>query len=155
MSTVAATITTAADAIAAVTERNDDAVRCILFFDGVCGFCNQAVDFVLIRNRSGEIQFAPLQGDTARQLLPAKDLEDLNSMVFWVDGRTYRKTAAAVRVLWRLTLGWRILGTLLWLVPLPLRNLGYTLVARNRYRFFGKKEACRMPTPEERARFLP
>lgn len=152
MSSVPATLVTTTDLTA---ERNDDAVRTILFFDGVCGLCNKAVDFVLARDQAGTIKFAPLQGDTARQLLTPADLADLNTMVFWVDGQSYRKSAAAVRILWRLHWGWRVTGTILWLIPLPLRNLGYTLVARNRYRFFGKKETCRMPSAAERLRFLP
>ena len=155
MSVVAAALTTPADPSAAATERCDDAVRTILFFDGVCGLCNKSIDFVLVRDPQGEIKFAPIQGDTARQLLTPADLQNLDTMVLWVEGRAYRKSAAAVRILWRLSFPWRILGTLLWLIPLPLRNLGYTLIARNRYRFFGKKETCRMPTPAERLRFLP
>ena len=155
MSVVAATLATPADPSAAAVDRCEDAVQTILFFDGVCGLCNKTVDFVLVRDRMSKIKFAPLQGDTARQLLTPADLENLNTMVLWVEGRTYRKSAAAVRVLWRLSVAWQVLGTLLWVIPLPLRNLGYSLVARNRYRIFGKKESCRLPTPEERGRFLP
>ena len=135
--------------------REIDGVRRILFFDGICGLCNWAIDFVLKRDLKGNFQFAPLQGETARSLLTPEDVSDLNSMVLWVEGRTYRKSAAAVRVLWQLGPGWQIAGTLLWLIPLPLRNLAYSLIAQNRYRIFGKKETCRLPTPEERSRFLP
>lgn len=155
MSSVSAGLVATPELAAAIDNRCDDAVQSILFFDGVCGLCNKAVDFVLIRDRRGCIKFAPLQGDTARSLLPSADCEDLNTMVLWVKGRTYRKSAAAVRVMWQLGPVWQVLGTLLWLIPLPLRNLGYSLVARNRYRLFGKKETCRMPTQEERLRFLP
>ncbi|HEY4259039.1 MAG TPA: DCC1-like thiol-disulfide oxidoreductase family protein [Schlesneria sp.] len=155
MSSVAATLAASSDLVAALDNRNEEAVESILFFDGVCGLCSNAVDFVMVRDYQQAIKFAPLQGDTARSLLTAADVENLNTMILWVKGRSYRKSAAAVRVLWRLSLGWKIIGTLLWLIPLPLRNLGYTLVARNRYRFFGKKESCRLPTPAERLRFLP
>ncbi len=155
MSTVAASLASVANTELAASDRTAEASRCILFFDGVCGLCSRAVDFVLTRDRQGVFKFAPLQGETARQLLSAADVGDLNSMVLWVEGRTYCKSSAAVRILWRLGLSWQIIGTLLWLVPLPLRNLGYSLVARYRYRFFGKHDACRMPTPEERSRFLP
>ncbi len=154
MSTVAATLTTTSEQSAA-TDRCDDAVQTILFFDGVCGLCNKAVDFVLVRDQGCEIKFAPLQGDTARRLLTPADIENLDSMVLWVEGRTHRKSAAAVRVLWRLSFGWQVVGSLLWLVPWPVRNLGYRVIARNRYRVFGKKESCRLPNPEERVRFLP
>lgn len=154
MSTAAAAINATTD-LAAVVDRNEEAADCILFFDGVCGLCNKAVDFVLVRDIAQQIKFAPLQGDTARQLLTPDDVANLNTMVLWVRGRSYRKTAAAVRILWRLSPAWQVLGTLLWLIPLPLRNLGYSLIARNRYRLFGKKESCRLPTVEERLRFLP
>lgn len=132
-----------------------EAVRRILFFDGVCGLCNWSIDFVLARDRRGDFQFAPLQGETAQSLLEPADTADLNTVVLWVNGRAYRKSAAVVRVLWQLDPVWKCAGTLLWLIPLPIRNLGYTLVARNRYRMFGKKDTCRLPTPQERARFLP
>lgn len=155
MSTVAATLAASSDLVAALDNRNEEAAESILFFDGVCGLCNKAVDFVLVRDTQQAIKFAPIQGDTARSLLTPADIQNINTMVLWVKGRSYRKSAAAVRVLWRLSLGWKILGTLLWLIPLPLRNLGYMLVATNRYRFFGKKESCRLPTPAERLRFLP
>jgi predicted DCC family thiol-disulfide oxidoreductase YuxK len=147
MSTVTAAIAASPELVASIDNRNEEAVDCILFFDGVCGLCSKSVDFVMARDHRQAIKFAPLQGDTARSLLTPADIQNLNTMILWIKGRTYRKTAAAVRVMWRLSL--------LWLIPLPLRNLGYTLVARNRYRFFGKKETCRLPTREERLRFLP
>ena len=155
MSTVPVALTATTDVALAVDQREVEAIRRILFFDGVCGLCNWSVDFVLKRDLRAEIQFSPLQGDTAKALLSPADVSDLNTMVLWVGGRTYRKSAAAVRVLWQLGPFWRAVGIALWLVPLPLRNLVYSIVARNRYSLFGKKETCRLPTPEERARFLP
>ena len=155
MSTVAASLTAVTSMDAAAMDRTAEAARCILFFDGVCGLCNKSVDFVLARDVEGHFQFAPLQGETARQLLSPSDASDLSSMVLLIEGRTYRQSSAAVRILWQLSFGWQLLGTLLWLIPLPIRNLGYRLIACNRYRFFGRHETCRMPTPAERSRFLP
>lgn len=126
----------------------------VLFFDGVCGLCNYYVDFVLKRDARGLFLFAPLQGSTAEATVSPEDRQHLDSLVLLVKGRIFRKSAAVVRILWRLSPAWKFCGTLLWLIPLPLRDLGYTLVARNRYRLFGKKESCRLPKPEERARFL-
>jgi len=126
-----------------------------VFFDGVCGLCNFSVDFLISRDPDGRLAFAPLQGETARQLLTDADRQQLHSLVLWTQPRAYRKSAAVVRILWQLGGLWSVLGTLLWLVPLPIRNLGYDVVARNRYRLFGKKETCRMPTPAERTRLLP
>jgi predicted DCC family thiol-disulfide oxidoreductase YuxK len=155
MSTVPVSLAVTSDMELALDLREIEGVRRILFFDGVCGLCNWSIDFVLKRDRGGKFQFAPLQGETARTLLTPVDVEDLNTLVLWVGGRTDRKSAAVVRVLWQLGPGWQILGTLLWLIPLPLRNLAYTLVARNRYQLFGKKDTCRLPTPSERVKFLP
>ena len=127
----------------------------ILFFDGVCGLCNHAVDFVMRNDSRSRIRFAPLQGATAAELLESQDVANLNSMVMLEHGRAFRRTAAAVRILWNLGGFWNVLGWLLWVVPAPLRDVAYRLVAATRYRFFGKRETCRMPTPEERSRILP
>jgi predicted DCC family thiol-disulfide oxidoreductase YuxK len=127
----------------------------VIFFDGVCGICNRFVDFVIARDRAALFRFAPLQGETARERLPEADLRDLNTMVLWEEQEVFRKSTAAARILIRLGGVWRVMGTALRLVPRPLRDAGYSLVARYRYRIFGKKETCRIPTPAERARFLP
>jgi predicted DCC family thiol-disulfide oxidoreductase YuxK len=127
----------------------------VIFFDGVCGICNRFIDFVIARDRAVLFRFAPLQGETARERLPEADLRDLNTMVLWEEQGVFRKSTAAARILIRLGGVWRVMGTALRLVPRPLRDAGYSLVARHRYRIFGKKETCRIPTPAERARFLP
>lgn len=129
--------------------------RPIVFFDGVCGLCNRSIDFILRRDRRGVFLVTPLQGATAEQLLDPADRERLGSLVVWISGRTYRRSAGVVRLLWRLGPLWKVVGALLWLIPLPLRDLGYRVIAANRYRLFGRKETCRLPTAAERARFLP
>lgn len=136
-----------------VAPENDP--RPIVFFDGVCGMCNHLVDFILKRDHQGRILLAPLQGETAKSLLLPRDRGNLKSLILRKDGRWYRRSPAAVRILWTLGGAWSVLGWLLWLIPLPLRDLGYRIVAGLRYRLFGKKETCRLPTPEERGRLLP
>lgn len=134
----------------------------VLFFDGVCGLCNRSVDFVLSRDRREAIRFAPLQGETAKRVLssefrvPSSKTQTFDTIV-WLDSssREFVRSAAAVRVLWRLGGVWSLIGSLLWLNPRPLRDLGYRLVAANRFRWFGKQQTCRLPTPAERERFLP
>ncbi|MDX1968908.1 MAG: DCC1-like thiol-disulfide oxidoreductase family protein [Planctomycetaceae bacterium] len=153
MSVVSADLSLKAAAELARLERLPQ--RPIVFFDGVCGFCNFWVDFVLSRDPDGKLMFAPLQGVTAEQLLPTEDREQLHSLVLWTPRLSYRRTCAVVRILWTLGGVWWLFGWLLWMIPRPLRNLGYYVVARNRYRIFGKKDACRMPTAAERSRFLP
>lgn len=126
----------------------------LVFFDGVCGLCNRFVNFVLKRDRIGKFHFAPLQGQTAASLLPLSDTEHITSVVFLHQGQVARHSTAIVRVLRELGGVWSLLGCLLWLVPRPLRDFGYRCIASQRYRIFGKKETCRLPTPGERARFL-
>ncbi|QDT77972.1 hypothetical protein Mal35_14020 [Gimesia maris] len=129
----------------------------ILFFDGVCGLCNSSVDFAMIRDRQARLYYAPLQGETARELLNKQDLASVDTVIFrTADGaHCYRRSAAVVRLLWLLGFPWNLYGWLLWCVPLPIRDLGYRLIARVRYRLFGKHDTCRMPGPDERARILP
>ncbi len=124
----------------------------VLFFDGVCGLCNRTVDFVLKHDRRGSLRFAPLQGTTASERLNAIDRERLDSVVLQRNGAIFKKSSAVARLLWEMGGVWQLLGILLWLIPKPLRDLGYVIVAANRYRLFGQKETCRMPKPEERAR---
>ena len=133
----------------------DPAAHPIVFFAGVCGLCSEAVDFLIARDPAGVLRFAPLQGETAAALLPAEDVERLDYLVLLDDtGRSIR-TAAVVRALGHLGGRWRIAAWALWLVPKPLRDAGYHLVTRVRYRVWGKKQTCRLPTPGERGRFLP
>jgi len=126
----------------------------IVFFDGVCGLCSHTVDLLLRLDGQGRLKFAPLQGETAAQLVPEKVREDLNTFVFSSHGHLHYRSGAMARILMTIGGFWRVAGALLWLIPFPLRNLGYRLVARMRYRLFGKHEACRLPTVEERKRFL-
>lgn len=127
----------------------------LVFFDGVCGLCNSTVDFLLKHDRYAHFRFAPLQGETARAELNAEDTQHLDSIVFRDRGQTSRHSSAVTRILWQLGGWWSLAGAMLWLVPWPIRHLGYKVVAAVRYSAFGKKESCRLPTPEERDRFLP
>lgn len=127
----------------------------IIFFDGVCGLCNRFIDFVLRHDARCDFRFAPLQGKTARESLAEADVHDLTTVVLLDESGTRRKSAAVVRVLWKLGGFWKGLAAILWLVPRPLRDMGYSVVARYRYVVFGKKETCRLPSLAERARFLP
>ncbi|MGH7214276.1 MAG: thiol-disulfide oxidoreductase DCC family protein [Tepidisphaeraceae bacterium] len=127
----------------------------VILFDGVCNFCNGSVNFVIDRDPKSYFRFAALQSAPARELLRAHDLpaDDLKSMVLVEDGRAYTRSDAAFRIMRHLRLPWKLLSALL-LVPRPLRNWGYNIIARNRYRWFGKTDACRVPTPEIAGRFL-
>lgn len=126
----------------------------VVFFDGVCGLCNHTVSFLMSRDRQGVLKFAPLQGDTAARLVPQKARQDLNSFVFANNKHLYYRSGAMARILMRIGGVWRILGAILWLIPWPLRDAGYRIVAALRYKMFGKHDSCRLPTPAERSRFL-
>jgi predicted DCC family thiol-disulfide oxidoreductase YuxK len=126
----------------------------ILFFDGVCGLCNRFVDFSLKHDPHGRVLFAPLQGKTAGELLSKTDVENLDTVIFYENGNLSRRSTAIVKLLSGVGGFWNVLAWLLWLIPRPLRDFGYRLTAKNRYRFFGQKETCRLPTAEERVRFL-
>lgn len=122
----------------------------ILFFDGVCNLCNGFVDFLIRRGAS--ISYAPLQGSTAAKLLPADKLR-LETVVLWENGKVSDKSDAAIRVISALPGFWKIF-VLARIFPRFIRDGVYDLVASNRYSLFGKRESCRLPTPEERKLFL-
>lgn len=125
----------------------------VIFFDGVCGLCNGFVDFILKIDKTQSFTFSPLQSDYAAQHLSQEDVRDLTSVVYLKDGQKFTKSRAVIEILHDVGGVWKIavLGKIL---PENLRNKAYDMVASNRYKLFGKKETCRLPTPEERARFL-
>lgn len=127
----------------------------VVFYDGVCGLCNRWIDFLFRHDRQRRLKFAPLQGTTASQTLPGGARLNPDSVVLWEGAGTYEKSDAVWRILCNLPFPWPCCGWALRLVPRFLRNWGYDVIARRRYRWFGKTESCRLPTPEERAQFLP
>jgi len=127
----------------------------VVFFDGVCNLCNASVQFILKRERSSVLCFAPLQGETFRALeIPGKELLP-DSIVLFENGKLYTESAAVLRIARRLSFPWRWLALPGWLLPRFVRDPIYRFIARNRYRWFGKKDVCYLPTPELKARFLP
>ncbi len=125
----------------------------IIFFDGYCGLCNGFIDFVMERDKKKVFRYATLQGKTAARLLQKEDIENLDSVILFIDEKTYKKSKAVFRVFTELGGGWKTLSVFDFL-PLGLKNFGYDLVAKYRYSLFGKREVCRLPTREERTYFL-
>ncbi|WP_251034673.1 MULTISPECIES: thiol-disulfide oxidoreductase DCC family protein [Bacteria] len=127
----------------------------VLLFDGVCNLCNGAVQFIIKRDPDGLISFASLQSDTAQELLASQGLptEHFDSMVFIENGQIYRKSAAVLKVSRHLRGAWR-LSAVFFAVPRPLRDMVYSVIARSRYKWFGKREACMLPSPDIKNRFL-
>jgi predicted DCC family thiol-disulfide oxidoreductase YuxK len=129
----------------------------VIFYDGVCGFCDRLVQFVLVRDRPGHFRFAQLQGALAARELPGRGgrPDDLDTVcVLTADGRLLVRSRAVLYVMRRLGGGWPVLATLLRVVPPFLADRVYGLVARVRYRLFGKFDTCRVPSAAERERFL-
>jgi predicted DCC family thiol-disulfide oxidoreductase YuxK len=131
----------------------------VVFFVGVCGLCNGFVDFALARDHRRVFLFAPLQGETAAARVPEDAVPydapgDPRSLVLWKDGAAHRKSEAVLGVLAGLGGVWSSAG-LLRMIPRVFRDAAYDFVASRRYRWFGRRAACRMPAPGERERFLP
>lgn len=127
----------------------------VLLFDGVCNLCNGFVKFIIQRDPSGIFHFASLQSATGQALLAQYGLsgESMDTTVLIEDGKAYTHADVALRMAPRLSIWWSWV-VVLWLVPRPVRNAIYNWVARNRYRWFGKQEACLLPRPEWKARFV-
>ncbi|MGP0564527.1 MULTISPECIES: thiol-disulfide oxidoreductase DCC family protein [unclassified Nitrospina] len=125
----------------------------IIFFDGMCGLCNGFVDFLIRADKAQVFRFSPLQGEAAGRVLGTTGEYSLDSVVLVEGDRVSSKSTAALRIFRRLGGIWSLLWALRW-VPLPVRDGIYEWIARNRYRLFGEKETCRIPSPEERTRFL-
>jgi predicted DCC family thiol-disulfide oxidoreductase YuxK len=128
----------------------------ILFYDGVCGLCDRLVQFVLRRDRRGRFRFAALQSDLATQTLGhfGKDPNDLDTVyVLTDDERLLHKGRAIFYVLRQLGLPWSLV-TAFAILPTVVIDWFYDRVAKNRYRIWGKRDSCRLPSAEEKARFL-
>lgn len=127
----------------------------ILLFDGVCNLCSSSVQFVLKRNRKENVRFASLQSTFAQYELLRSDLpkDYLNSLVLLEDGKTYVKSDAALRLVKHLNGIWKV-GSVFLIVPRFIRDGVYDFVAKNRYRWFGKKEVCWIPEKRWQNRFL-
>lgn len=127
----------------------------IILFDGVCNLCDNTVQFILKRDKKGYFRFASLQSEQGQELLQKHNLPTagFDSFVLVENDKVYQKSKGALRVCRRLGGGWPLLYGFI-IIPAFIRNFVYSWVARNRYRWFGKKETCMLPKPEWRERFL-
>ncbi|MET4106396.1 thiol-disulfide oxidoreductase DCC family protein [Hymenobacter sp. UYP22] len=128
-----------------------------ILFDGVCNLCNGFVQFVIRHDAAGRFRFAALQSEAGQALLRQYQLptpSEPDSVVLLTGGRAYTHSAAALGILHGLGGGWRLVARLGQGFPRGLRDAVYRLIARYRYQWFGRQDACWLPTPELRARFL-
>lgn len=127
----------------------------IILFDGVCNFCNGSVNFIIERDSKNYFKFAPLQSESAQELLDEHGINkaETDSVILIEDGKAYTYSTAALKVAQKLDGAWSWFYAFI-IVPKPIRDFFYKLFAKYRYKLFGKQDACMMPTPEIRARFL-
>ena len=127
----------------------------VILFDGVCNFCNSTVNFVIERDKKSIIKFAALQSDAGQQLLKQFNLptSQFNSFIYIEDGKIFTQSTAALRVCKNLSALWPLMYGFI-IVPKFIRDAIYKWMAKNRYKWFGKKDQCMIPSPEVRSRFL-
>lgn len=130
-------------------------MKAIILFDGVCNLCNGAVNFIIERDNKKYFQFAALQSTTGKSILEKFNIKvnNLETIILVENEKYYVKSTAALRIAKRLPSAWSFFYLFI-LIPVFLRDGSYSLIAKNRYRWFGKKEQCRIPTLELQKRFV-
>jgi predicted DCC family thiol-disulfide oxidoreductase YuxK len=128
----------------------------IILFDGVCNLCNTSVQYVIKRDKNDIFRFLPLQSDLGQQIIKHIGIanQNIDSIILYEPGKAYYyKSGAAIEVAKSLG-GFLTYSTIFRIIPSALRDILYDFVARNRYKWYGKKESCMIPTPELKAKFL-
>ncbi|OKL37765.1 thiol-disulfide oxidoreductase DCC family protein [Domibacillus mangrovi] len=126
----------------------------IILFDGECNFCDSSVQFIIKRDPKGLFHFASLQSEAGQKLLKKHNIPtDIDSMVLMEKEKTYYKSSAALMICRHLQGAWKLFYIFI-LIPSPIRHIVYDWIAKNRYKWFGKKESCMLPPPSSRKRFL-
>jgi predicted DCC family thiol-disulfide oxidoreductase YuxK len=127
----------------------------LILFDGVCNLCSALVQFVIRHDPAAKFRFAAIQSEIGKEIFQGHGLDpaDLQTFVFIANGRMFVRSDAAIEVLSRCGGAWRLF-TIFRLVPRMVRDSSYSFIARNRYRWFGRKEVCMIPTAEIKERFL-
>jgi predicted DCC family thiol-disulfide oxidoreductase YuxK len=126
----------------------------IVLFDGVCNLCSKSVQFIINRDQKGYFHFASLQGEKGTRLIKEYGIKgDMQSIILIENGKVYTHSLAALRICKHLNGFWKLLW-IFRIIPAPIRNFFYWLVARNRYKWFGKSDSCMVPLPHLRQRFL-
>ncbi|WP_025144666.1 thiol-disulfide oxidoreductase DCC family protein [Pedobacter jeongneungensis] len=125
----------------------------VIFFDGVYNLCSASVQFVIERDKKNHFKFTALQGDYAKEILPQYvDLQKLNTILLLENGKLYTKSSAALRIAKKLS-GLFPLLYAFYIVPKFIRDWFYDIIAKKRYKWWGKQESCWVPTPELKSKF--
>lgn len=127
----------------------------IILFDGVCNLCNSSVNFIIDHDKGNIFKFASLQSDAGQMLLNKfkLDTKDFDTIVLIENDNCYMRSGAVLRIVKSFPGIWKLLYLFI-IVPSPLRDFLYDILADNRYKWFGKKDSCRVPTPELKEKFL-
>ena len=128
----------------------------LILFDGVCNLCNGAIQFVIKRDKEDTFRYAALQSEIGKKLIAEKgiDTSKVDSIILIEPGVAYfTKSDAALRIAQEFGGLWKALGVFTW-IPRTIRDGVYDFVAKNRYKWFGREDACMIPTPELQAKFL-
>ena len=127
----------------------------IILFDGVCNLCNSSVNFIIDNDKRNIFKFASLQSETGSELMKKHNLtsKDIDSVILIDADRAYIKSDAALRIAAELGGIYKLISYLRF-IPKFIRDFFYDIIAKNRYRWFGKKDSCRIPTPELKSKFL-
>lgn len=130
-------------------------VKSIVFFDGVCNLCNSSVDFMIKRDKNNQFLVGALQDETSKDILSQYDVKEdyLDSIILLEKGKIFYKSTAALKIARHLSGLWPALYPLI-ILPQGLRDIVYDWIGQNRYKWFGKQNTCRLPSPEEKAKFL-
>jgi len=136
---------------------NDFSQKKIIFFDGVCNLCNGFIDFVIKRDKQKKIFYCSLQSDIAKDILKKYNItigQNFSTIFFYENGKVFNKSKAILNIIKNLSICYKILAFILSLIPNFIRNFVYFYISKYRYKLFGEKETCRMPSPDERNQFL-
>ena len=127
----------------------------VILFDGVCNLCNFFVQFVIERDKNNIFKFASLQSDYSKKLLNrfGTDNSKIDSVILYSGDRIFTESTAALKILKQLGGGWQLMYVFI-ILPKFMRDAVYRLIARNRYKWFGKKDSCMLPTPELKNKFI-
>ena len=127
----------------------------IILFDGVCNLCNDSVNFIIKHDKKAQFLFASLQSDAAKEILLQYNSKKIkiDSIVLIQKNKIYEKSTAALNIAKGLSGGYKLLYLFI-IIPKFIRDLGYNYIAKNRYKWYGKKESCMIPTPEIKNRFI-
>jgi predicted DCC family thiol-disulfide oxidoreductase YuxK len=127
----------------------------LILFDGVCNFCNSSINFIIKRDKKNYFKFSPHQSEYSKNILLLNNLksENFESIILYENNKLYQKSTAALRIAKHLSGLWKLSYVFI-IIPPFIRNFAYDIIAKNRYKWFGKREECMIPDAKMREKFL-